>query len=49
MSTATLSSLLDYLYGTLTPDDMRWVAEHLIEHANKRFGPTPIEVTLSMA
>lgn len=35
MSTATLTSLLDYLYGTLTPSNMRWVAEHLIEHAEK--------------
>lgn len=35
MSTSTLSSLLDYLYGTLTPDNMRWVGEHLIEHAQK--------------
>ena len=35
MSTTTLSSLLDYLYGTLTPDNMRWVGEHLIEHAQK--------------
>ena len=35
MSTATLSSLLDYLYDTLTPENMRWVGEHLIEHANK--------------
>ena len=35
MSTATLSSLLDYLYGTLSPTNMRWVGEQLIEHANK--------------
>ena len=31
MSTATLTSLLDYLYGTLSPNNMRWVGEHLIE------------------
>ncbi len=36
MSTATLTSLLDYLYGTLTTDNMRWVGEHLIEHANQQ-------------
>ena len=36
MSTATLTSLLDYLYGTLTPSNMRWVAEHLTEYANKQ-------------
>ena len=35
MSTATLTCLLDYLYGTLSPDNMRWVGEHLIEHAKK--------------
>ena len=35
MSTATLTSLLDYLYGTLTPNNMRWVGEHLIEYAKK--------------
>ena len=35
MSTATLNNLLEYLYGTLTPDNMRWVGEHLIEHAKK--------------
>ena len=35
MSTATLKSLLDYLYGTLTPSNMRWVGEHLIERAMK--------------
>lgn len=36
MSTATLTSLLDYLYGTLSSSDMRWVGEHLIEQANKQ-------------
>ena len=35
MSTATLRSLLDYLYGTLSPNNMRWVGEHLIEYAKK--------------
>ena len=35
MSTATLNNLLEYLYGTLTPDNMRWVGRHLIEHAEK--------------
>ncbi len=33
MSTATLTSLLDYLYGTLSASNMRWVGEHLIERA----------------
>ncbi len=35
MSTAALSGLLDYLYGTLSPNSMRWVGEHLIEHAKE--------------
>ena len=34
MSEATLTSLLEYLYGTLTPSNQRWVAAHLVEHAN---------------
>lgn len=33
MSTATLTGLLDYLYDTLTPSDMRWVGERLIDRA----------------
>ena len=33
MSEATLTSLLEYLYSVLTPSNQRWVAEHLIEHA----------------
>ena len=36
MSTATLTSLLDYLFGTLSPSNMRWVGEHLIEQAEKQ-------------
>ena len=35
MSTATLNNLLEYLYGTLSVDNMRWVGEHLIEHARE--------------
>jgi hypothetical protein len=33
MSTATLSNLLEFLYGTLTPSNMQWLGEQLIEHA----------------
>ena len=33
MSEATLTSLLEYLYTALTPSNQRWVAEHLMEHA----------------
>ena len=36
MSTATLSNLRDYLYGTLTPDNMLWLATQLTEHAKKK-------------
>ena len=35
MSTTALQGLLEYLYGTLTPSSMRWVAEQLVEQANK--------------
>ncbi len=35
MSTATLNNLLEYLYATLTPNNMKWLGEHLIEHAEK--------------
>lgn len=35
METARLNNLLDYLYRTLTPHNMRWVGERLIEHAIK--------------
>lgn len=35
MRTATLTGLLDYLRSTLTPSNMRWVGEHLIEYADK--------------
>lgn len=34
MSEATLTSLLEYLYGTLTPSNQRWLAAHLVEHAD---------------
>lgn len=34
MSEATLTSLLEYLYGTLSPSNQRWVGEHLVKHAN---------------
>ena len=38
MSEATLTSLLEYLYNALTPSNQRWVAEHLIEHADTEEG-----------
>ncbi|MBO7084092.1 MAG: hypothetical protein J6W30_09625 [Bacteroidales bacterium] len=33
MSEATLKGLLEYLYDTLTPSNMQWLGERLIEHA----------------
>lgn len=35
MSTTALAGLLEYLYGTLSIKNMRWVGEHLIEHTKK--------------
>ena len=29
-----MQGLLDYLYSTLTPDNMRWMAMHLLAHAD---------------
>ena len=34
MSEATLTKLLEYLYGALTPSNQRWLAAHLVEHAD---------------
>lgn len=43
MSTSALNGLLRYLYDTLTPDNMRWMATHLNEYAdltdNKNMSP----------
>ena len=36
MSTAALTGLLEYLYGTLSASNMRWVADHLIEQASEK-------------
>ena len=38
MSEATLTSLLEYLYGALTPSNRRWLAEHLIESVKMEEG-----------
>lgn len=32
MSTATLTSLRDYLYGTMSANDMMWLVEELSSH-----------------
>ena len=51
MSTTTLTNLLEYLYGALTPSNMRWVGEHLIEYAEKKeaLEPYTIEELLERA
>ena len=36
MSTAALTGLLEYLYGTLSVSNMRWVANQLNEQASKK-------------
>jgi len=36
MSTAVLSSLRDYLYGTLSPANMLWLSQQLAEYAVKQ-------------
>lgn len=36
MSTATLSNLRDYLYGTLTPDNMVWLGIQLTEYGSRQ-------------
>ena len=41
MSTTTLSNLLEFLYGILTPSNMKWVGEHLIEHAKQMENSMP--------
>lgn len=35
MSTSTLTNLLNYLTGTLSPNDMQWISDKLKEYANK--------------
>lgn len=45
MSEATLTNLLEYLYDTLTPSNMRWMAEHLVEHADfEEANPKPYTI-----
>jgi len=36
---APLTGLLEYLYATLSPNSMRWLGEHLIEHAQSAAQP----------
>ena len=30
-----MNNLLEYLYATLTPNNQKWLGEHLIEHAKQ--------------
>lgn len=41
MSTQVLTSLRDYLYGTLSPANMWWLAEQLKQHALSMQRQTP--------
>ncbi len=45
MSTATLTNLRDYLYGTLTPDNMLWLSSELADYAKKKVA-SPCRYTL---
>ena len=44
MSEAILTGLLEYLYSTLSPSNMRWMGEHLIEYANAEESVKPYTV-----
>lgn len=46
MSTIALQGLQEYLYSTLTPKGMRWVADHLVEHADQVEKPAPKRFTM---
>ena len=41
MSTATLTSLLDYLTGALTTDNKQWLADHLYQQVREKESLTP--------
>ena len=41
MSTATLTNLLDYLTGALTPDNKQWLADHLYQQVREAESLTP--------
>ena len=45
MSTATLTNLRDYLYGTLSPANMLWLGTQLTERAMKE-EHTPVPYTM---
>ena len=46
MSPIALQGLLEYLYGTLTPQNMRWVADHLISQADLAEAPALQRLTM---
>ena len=41
MSTSALTNLRDYLTGTLSPADMRWISVQLKDFADKQEQPEP--------
>jgi len=44
MSTATLMGLRDYLYGTLSIDEMVWLVEELKSYVRKESKPEPYTI-----
>lgn len=46
MSTATLTSLRDYLYGTLSPANMIWLSTQLADYAKQLEQPALKRYTL---
>lgn len=41
MSTATHTSLLDYLTGAMTTDNKPWLADHLYQQVREKASPIP--------
>ena len=46
MSTATLAGLRDYLYDTLSPDNMIWLGTQLTEYGHKQEEHSPKPYTI---
>jgi len=44
MSTATLTSLLDYLTDALTTDNKKWLADHLYQQVQQKESPVPYTI-----
>ena len=46
MSTATLTNLRDYLYGTLSPTNMIWLGTQLTEYGHQHENHAPVPYTM---